>query len=53
MLGVTGFARYAQGGTTNRDASPVGLATGWAGLVVLLVVTSTALTVPPEAYAEV
>src|SRR3954453_22871193 len=36
VLGGTGYARYAHGGATNRDASVVGLATGWIGFVVLL-----------------
>ena len=36
VLGLTGFIRYAQDGATNRDTALVGLATGWIGLVVLL-----------------
>lgn len=50
-LGLTGFARYAQGGATNRDASLVGLVMGWITLLVLLVETSIALNVPPAAYS--
>ncbi len=53
VLGVSGFARYAQGGATNRDASLVGLAMGWVGLLVLVVRASIALNLPPEAYAGV
>ena len=51
VLGATGFVRYAQGGATNRDTSVVGLAMGLTGLLVLLVETSVALNVPPEAYS--
>ena len=50
-LGLTGFARYAQDGATNRDTSVVGLVLGWIALLVLLVETSIALKVPLEAYS--
>ena len=50
-LGLTGFARYAQDGATNRDTSVVGLVLGWTALLVLLVETSIALKVPLEAYS--
>ncbi len=51
VLGLTGAVRYARGGATNRDASLVGLATGWVGLLVLVTRASIALGVPPGAYA--
>jgi hypothetical protein len=51
VLGSVGFARYAQGGATNRDASVVGLALGWTGLVILLAEAAVALNVPLEAYS--
>ena len=50
-LGLTGLARYAQDGATNRDTSVVGLLLGWTTLLVLLVETSIALKVPLEAYS--
>ena len=50
-LGLTGFARHAQDGATNRDTSVVGLVLGWTALLVLLVETSIALKVPLEAYS--
>jgi uncharacterized membrane protein len=50
VLGGTGYLRYAQGGATNRDASVVGLATGWIGFVVLLLELATSIPLPPEAY---
>ena len=50
-LGLTGFARYAQDGATNRDTSVIGLVLGWTALLVLLVETSIALKVPLEAYS--
>jgi len=50
VLGGTGYVRYAQGGATNRDASVVGLATGWIGFVVLLLELATSIPLPPEAY---
>ena len=50
-LGLTGFARYAQDGATNRDTSVVGLVLGWTALLVLLVETAIALKVPVEAYS--
>jgi hypothetical protein len=49
-LGLTGFARYAQVGATNRDTSVIGMVLGWTALLVLLVETSIALKVPLEAY---
>jgi hypothetical protein len=50
VLGGMGYVRYAQGGATNRDASVVGLATGWIGFVVLLLELATSIPLPPEAY---
>ena len=50
-LGLTGFARYAQDGATNRDTSVVGLVLGWTALLILLVETSIGLKVPLEAYS--
>jgi hypothetical protein len=49
-LGVTGFAKYANGGATNRDTSVVGLALGWVATLVLLARLSVALGVPLSAY---
>ena len=52
VLGLTGFIRYAQDAATNRDAALVGLATGWIGLVVLLMRLAVALNLPPEAFSS-
>ena len=49
---LTGFIRYAQDGATNRDTALVGLATGWIGLVVLLMRLAVALNLPPEAFSS-
>ena len=50
VLGGTGYLRYAQGGATNRDASVVGLATGWIGFVVLLLELATVVGVHGTRY---
>ena len=51
-LGLTGFARYARGGATNRDTSVVGLVMGWISVLILLVEASIVLNVPPAAYSS-
>jgi len=53
VLGAVGFLRYAQDGATNRDTALVGLATGWIGLVVLLMRLAADLNLPPEAFSAV
>ena len=52
VLGLTGFIRYAQDNATNRDTALVGLATGWIGLVVLMMRLAAALNLPPEAFSS-
>jgi hypothetical protein len=53
VLGFTGFARYAEGGATNRDTSVVGFAMGWIGLFILLVEAAMTINVPPEYWTYV